>query len=255
MPSVGVVNSLRNQGTYAAGTTYYANDYVYYNGSSYVAIATTTGNLPTNTTYWSVLAAQGQPGAAGAPGAAGGGGAFWAWTGAGRVFTQPQIGMSTGTYTATSGTGFIPVRIPNGCTITSVSVYAAGAIAHTVYIGMWADTGNVTAPVGARLAYGSASIGASAGALSVPMNWTFSAAQNIWVSLSNTAASAYCLVSLGVNNFAVNGIGNLAVASASTQRWSTAFYAGTGTVPNDLTGVTLTAVSGTSYPLFFFALG
>lgn len=37
---------------YASGTTYAAGDVVFYGTECYVAKASTTGNLPTNTTYW-----------------------------------------------------------------------------------------------------------------------------------------------------------------------------------------------------------
>ena len=40
---------------YANTTTYVSGDKVLYSGVIYVAISTTTGNLPTNTTFWSVL--------------------------------------------------------------------------------------------------------------------------------------------------------------------------------------------------------
>jgi hypothetical protein len=51
------------EGEYASGTTYQAGMSVSYNGSSYVALQTTTGNVPTNTTYWQLLAAKGDTGA------------------------------------------------------------------------------------------------------------------------------------------------------------------------------------------------
>ena len=46
-----------HKGDYAGGTAYVANDVVYYNGSAYIAKQSTTGNVPTNTTYWSTFAA------------------------------------------------------------------------------------------------------------------------------------------------------------------------------------------------------
>ena len=46
------VNDLQNTPAYSASTTYVLNDLVTYNGSIYQAKSTTTGNLPTNTTYW-----------------------------------------------------------------------------------------------------------------------------------------------------------------------------------------------------------
>jgi len=50
------------QGTYNAGTTYAVDDVVAYNGSSYVCILASTGNLPTNTTYWNVMSEAGTDG-------------------------------------------------------------------------------------------------------------------------------------------------------------------------------------------------
>jgi hypothetical protein len=47
------------QGAYNASTAYAVDDIVSYNGSSYVCILASTGNLPTNTTYWNVMAEAG----------------------------------------------------------------------------------------------------------------------------------------------------------------------------------------------------
>lgn len=62
---------LTPRGEYNAGTTYSTGDSVSYNGSSYVALQETTGNPPTNTTYWQLIAAKGDTGATGAAGADG----------------------------------------------------------------------------------------------------------------------------------------------------------------------------------------
>ena len=40
------------KGTYAGGTAYVVNDVVSYLGNSYICILASTGNLPTDTTYW-----------------------------------------------------------------------------------------------------------------------------------------------------------------------------------------------------------
>jgi len=45
------------KGVYDNATEYYKLDIVTYVGSSYMAKSTTTGNLPTNTTYWILLSA------------------------------------------------------------------------------------------------------------------------------------------------------------------------------------------------------
>jgi len=46
------VNDIQNTPAYSNTTTYAANTLVSYEGSIYQAKSTTTGNLPTNTTYW-----------------------------------------------------------------------------------------------------------------------------------------------------------------------------------------------------------
>jgi hypothetical protein len=59
------------KGEYDSGTSYALGDGVSYNGSSYVARQATTGNLPTDTTYWQVLASKGDTGETGETGATG----------------------------------------------------------------------------------------------------------------------------------------------------------------------------------------
>jgi hypothetical protein len=49
------VNELINIPAYSATTTYAVDNQVTYNGSLYKAKSTTTGNLPTNTTYWTLI--------------------------------------------------------------------------------------------------------------------------------------------------------------------------------------------------------
>lgn len=51
---------LMPKGDYDPTVTYELLDIVSYNGSSYIAKGTTTGNLPTNTTYWQLSAYRGQ---------------------------------------------------------------------------------------------------------------------------------------------------------------------------------------------------
>lgn len=48
----GQINTISNYPDYNGATTYNANDIVKYSGAIYKALQTTTGNLPTNTTYW-----------------------------------------------------------------------------------------------------------------------------------------------------------------------------------------------------------
>lgn len=50
------------RGEYDNGTSYVLGDVVNYNGSSYVAYQATTGNLPTDNSYWYLLAEKGDTG-------------------------------------------------------------------------------------------------------------------------------------------------------------------------------------------------
>ena len=45
------------KGAYSAGTAYIVDDVVSYNSSTYICTANSTGNLPTDTSYWDVMAA------------------------------------------------------------------------------------------------------------------------------------------------------------------------------------------------------
>jgi len=50
------------KGTYAGGTAYTVDDVVEYNGSSYICILASTGNLPTNATYFEQMSSAGTNG-------------------------------------------------------------------------------------------------------------------------------------------------------------------------------------------------
>ena len=50
------------QGAYAGGTAYTVDDVVSYNGSSYICIQASTGNLPTNATYFEQMSSAGTNG-------------------------------------------------------------------------------------------------------------------------------------------------------------------------------------------------
>src|SRR3954452_7462727 len=60
---------MRWRSAYVSTTAYAINDVLSYNGSAYIVRATPpAGTVPTNTTYWDVLAAKGATGAAGLTG-------------------------------------------------------------------------------------------------------------------------------------------------------------------------------------------
>ena len=57
-----------SRGEYNSSTQYYVFDFVNYNGNSYFAKQNTQGNLPTNTTYWQLVAEKGNVGSIGPTG-------------------------------------------------------------------------------------------------------------------------------------------------------------------------------------------
>ena len=60
----GAQGTFRWMGAYNASTVYATNDVVYFNGSSYVAIANAVGNTPTDTSKWEKMASAGAEGGA-----------------------------------------------------------------------------------------------------------------------------------------------------------------------------------------------
>lgn len=75
MPTLGTSLKVNYKGTYSSSITYNTNDIVFYNGTSYIALTTSTGQTPAVGTYWGTLAAQGSTGSAGATGSTGTAGA------------------------------------------------------------------------------------------------------------------------------------------------------------------------------------
>jgi hypothetical protein len=66
----GPAGGIEWQGTWDSATSYVIDDAVYYNGTSYVAIASSTNQAPPNATYWDILA-QGGDGPTGPTGSTG----------------------------------------------------------------------------------------------------------------------------------------------------------------------------------------
>jgi hypothetical protein len=64
--AINNLNSIKDswafKNTYSNTTSYAVNNIVEYNGSSYICIIDSTGNAPTNTTYWRIVAIKGQNG-------------------------------------------------------------------------------------------------------------------------------------------------------------------------------------------------
>lgn len=91
---------------YNGATTYYVNDAVTYLGTAYVCILESTGNLPTNATYWSLFASSGSAGATGG--------------GSDQIFWENDKTVTT-SYTMTTNKNAVtagPITINNGVTVT-----------------------------------------------------------------------------------------------------------------------------------------
>ena len=141
------------KGTYAGATAYTVGDFVDYNGASYTCIANSTGNLPTDTNFWSLVASRGDTGATGSTGATGATGAtgptgatgsqgatgaqgdqgiqgIQGATGADGDMTNPMTTQGDTMYGGASGT---PTRLAKG-TAAQVLTMNAGAT-----VPEWAD--------------------------------------------------------------------------------------------------------------------
>src|SRR5210317_1140037 len=122
------------KGTYNGATAYTVDDVVEYNGSSYICILASTGNLPTNATYWETMAEGGdvattlttqgdilyrdasglQRLGAGTSGdflKTQGTGANPVWASAGGGLQSQQVFTSSGTYTKPTGINKIKVYV------------------------------------------------------------------------------------------------------------------------------------------------
>jgi hypothetical protein len=101
--------SAKWQGAYSAGTAYVVNDVVSYNNSSYICILNSTGNLPTNATYWSLLALAGTNGTNGTNGTS----FIWqgAYNGATAYVANDVVSYNNSTYICIlASTGNLPTN-------------------------------------------------------------------------------------------------------------------------------------------------
>ena len=119
---------LNYAGVWSSGSTYAAEDVVYYAGSSYVALQAGTGRTPNvSPTYWAVMAAgaAGAPGAAGATGATGPQGPAGGGSGVGTVQSYLS-GLIAGPDTTRTITGATHGLAATGCPLM-VSFRDAGS--------------------------------------------------------------------------------------------------------------------------------
>lgn len=209
---VGGAAGMRNRGTYAAGTQYFANDLVQYNGSSYIATATTLGNDPTNTSYWGALASAGSTATVSlgtvtalAPGATptvtntgtASAAVFNFGLPATRKVTATNIALGT---QAASQAGFTWTTVPSICVrgmVSLLTITADSAGSFDVEVRGAASTGNLWMQA----------IGVTTAAYANPTVWYYendTAAQDMYVGIRNTVASShsFTLTSLRLERYA-----------------------------------------------------
>ena len=152
------------RGAYAGGTAYVVDDIVTYSNETYICILASTGNLPTDTTYWTKLAAKGVDGTdltstlttqgdivyrnasglarlgAGTAGQVlqtGGAGANPSWVDSSGGLIQKTY-FETTTNTSTTSTSYVATSLVNSITPTSASnkIWISGMIG-----GCWQNGG------------------------------------------------------------------------------------------------------------------
>ena len=140
MATINIGNlTFTHRGDYAGGTAYAKNDVVYYatNGNAYIAKQATTGNAPTNATYWSQFA-QGSGGIWNAGLALGSASQKLRVNSSGNAlefFTEPAVTsdfVKIGTVETTTEVASVDIQ---GCFSTSYDFY-------TIKFGMLDGTGN-----------------------------------------------------------------------------------------------------------------
>jgi hypothetical protein len=123
------------KGDYNNTTNYTVGDFVLYQGSTYTCIQNSTGNLPTNTSYWKLVAQKGDPGATGSQGPQGN-------TGAQGNKGGLRYNFSTDTADSDPAQGVFKY---NNATISSVTqifidLLDVGGVDFTSFIDSWDDS-------------------------------------------------------------------------------------------------------------------
>ncbi len=190
-------------GDYAGGTAYTQGQGVSYSGATYVALQNTTGNLPTDTTYWEVLTGatgpqgpQGPTGVTGADGPAGPTGATGPSGPTGATGPQGPAGP-TGATGATGAAGPAPLGQKVQLIVTNnASVPNSQIDIDALALSLVNSSGTVYPTTNVNLTCNCATVGAnglssdvSGGALAVSTWYYF------WVMYNGSTVSSLCSIS------------------------------------------------------------
>ena len=215
-------------GAWSSTAAYVATDAVDYLGSSYVALASNTGVLPTNATYWQLLAQAGATGATGATGPTGSTGS----TGA----TGPAGAAAT--ITAGTATGLAAGAAP--------TVSNSGSSSAAVFnFGIPAGATGATGPAGPTGATGSAGATGPAGAAATITAGTATGlATGAAPTVSNSGSSSAAIFNFGIPAGATGATGATGPTGATGSTGATGPAGATGATgpagPNTVSNSTTT---------------
>lgn len=213
--------------------------------SSFLPTGGTSGQLltkNTSTNYDASWAAPVVP-ATGTP--------FIPWT-TGRTFIQPAgHSYSTGASMPSATVTAFPIRVPNACTLDSISLNVTSTTGSaTCQLSLYADTaasGGYSHP-GVRLATNSITVSGT-GLATWPLSYTFTSAMTIWVVYSNSLTTSFSgtTAALTQHNWILGGPTQL------TSQYNQMYFSGATTHSSDFTAQSFAGQSGL-VPLFMFTI-
>lgn len=169
----------------------------------------------------------------------------------GRYYTQPfAYGNMSLTGMGSTNTIFWPIRVPNACSILSISVYGASNTSSTNYLALYTDN-PLTSSGGpaVRVLGGQVNTTGSAALVSVTGAYAVGASATMWLSFSasNTSQTFHTLLNTWLTNMPLAIGSNLALV-----RSTTTYTAGSPTA-SDVSSVPTTATN-VAVPLVFFGI-
>lgn len=191
------------------------------------------------------------------PVAGGGSAGLWPWV-SGRIYTQPgPMGSVTTQALSTAGMYFMPVTIPNACTVDYVKFFlSASSTISGFYAGFYADAPAATSlgPAARFSGYASGSNSAST-SLVIPVAAAFTGPTVAWLGMATATSCtlvAYNQAYVPMNIFlGSQAIGSVSPANASGQ-W--AYYTSSSSYSSITTDATslATSPSGGNTPVVGF---
>ena len=258
--------SITWRGAYDGSTAYTPKDAVVYNNASYICIANTTGNLPTDTSYWNVMAAKGVDGTD----------LTTTLTTQGDILYRDGSGLqrlgagTSGQFLKTQGTGANPVWASAGGLIQSAGAVKTNSqtinnsAGRTVVSQLNVTLGATPSASSKLLIMGNIDWGFNSGDPSASFRWEYSADNSTWYGdkylgngtgegACNWAGSSWRYQTFDHENFryvaSVNAIIAVNALSATTPRYFRVTMAQTDTSNDDIQMGVGQGSNSATYPL------